>query len=222
MEFVASTVAELAAAFHSTVESAAYSAYWPKMPDALHGLSLPAVSEKVLGWMRVGEVVTTALISFAALYATWSIRSINAQTNKREKIERIRILKAERMNRLMELTKVIVRHRELFQNTPYPIRVSDMDMDVILEFDVGDRNYSITKVKSHINFVIVKKRNGEENAMSFMYRGEYKVEPYSILFDEVPGEDSDTEKWDMFIGALDKVVNVSIGGQGGIYGNGKI
>lgn len=214
MESVAFTAAEMATAVYPTVKSVVYAAHPSEMPMTRGDFTLPTVSDKVLEWVRIGEVIATVLISIAALYATWSIRSINAQTNKREKSERIRILKAERMNRLMELTNVIMRHRELFQNTPYPIHDGNMNMDVILEFDVGDRNDDITKIRSDINFVIVKKRSGEENTMSFMYRGEYEVEPYSILFNEVPGEDSDTEKWDMFLGAFDKVVNERIGGAG--------
>ena len=210
MEFAASTFAELAGAFNSTMESAAYAKYWPEMPNARDSFSLPTVSDKVLGWVRIGEVATTVLISFAALYATWSIRSINDQTNIREKSERVRNHKEERTLKLVDLANVMLRHRELFENTKYPI--SDEKFEVIAGFDIGDIDDDRTKKRSKVNYVIVRKVGKKKNAMSFTYRGEYEVESTSINFEKTPGLHSDLAIWDEFIDALGGIVNRNIAG----------
>ena len=116
--------------------------------------------------LRLVDVLATLAISAVALYATLSIRSINVQTNEREKRERVRSLKAERVNQLVALTNVIMRHRELFANTEYPLQYGDLN--VIIRFDIGDPVDSRTKKKSDVNFVIIKDRDSNRSEMSFM------------------------------------------------------
>ena len=164
--------------------------------------------------MRVMEVIATLAISGAALYATLSIREITEKANDREEREKIRRLKTERVVKLVALTNVIARHRELFQNTKYPIYSKDKNFEVVIRLNVGDSDDDRTKEKSNINFLMVrhKEQNRGANIMSFMYRGDQEVESSSIDFERVPGSYSDSEKWDLFIDALSSAININISG----------
>lgn len=173
-------------------------------------VQLTGESYPLADFLRLVDIVATLAISGAALYATLSIRSINVQTNEREKREKVRSLKTERVRQLVELTNVIMRHRELFKNTEYPLQYDDLD--VIIGFDIGDPIDSRTKKKSDVNYVILKDRDSNRSEMIFMYRGECEVEPSSILFEKSPGLNSDSDQWDKLIAALGEVVNQNIGG----------
>ena len=167
------------------------------------------ISENFLGNVEP----STIIISLVGVFVACLTYRINTRsTMVSERMEK-RELKVERMNDLTNLANVLIRYRELLENTSYPILDSNKNYDIIILFDYEFPEDLRTKEINRMHAVIVRRREMYKKTLIFSYRGEYSVDPLSIYLHKDPGLTSTSSDWDDFFDALRDSINGTIGSE---------
>lgn len=158
-----------------------------------------------------GQITISSVAISLSAYAAWISSRINNRTTKvNERVEK-RELCMKRMSNLTEIAKVLLRYRELLENTTYPISDSNGEYDVIISFShqIG-RDWRAKKI-AQIHSVIVRNCTDFEDILIFSYRGEFKVDPLSVYIHRDPGLASGGHEWDKLFDALKNAIDCTLG-----------
>ena len=173
------------------------------IPKALNILS--AIGNQ---FIEIGE--STIILTLIGLYVALMTYKINTRsTMVSERVEE-RDIKIKRMNDLIELINLLLKYRELLENTTSPFSDSNRAYDIITLFDHEFHDDIRAKEINKMHSVIVRKKDDYKKSLIFSYRGEYEVEPLSISIYRDPGLKSISSDWDELFDALKSSINMAV------------
>ena len=150
--------------------------------------------------------ISTAIIALIAVL-TYKINTRSTMVS--ERVEK-RDIKIKRMDNLIELVNLLLKYRELLENTPTPFSDSNNVYDIIVMFDHEFYDDLRAKEINKVHSVIVRKKDDYNRSLIISYRGEYEVEPSSVSIHRDPGLKSISSDWDEIIDALRSSINKTI------------
>lgn len=172
-------------------------------------LTIVAILAAIANQLIKIEVPSIFLTLIGLFIAVLTYLINNRSTKVSERVEK-RDIKIERMNDLTRLTNLLLKYRELLENTPTPFSDSDNIYDIIILFDHEFHDDIRAKEINKMHSVIVRKKDDYKKSLIFSYRGEYEVEPLSISIYKNPGLNSISSDWDELFEALKSSINRAI------------